>query len=98
MAEQCGRPQVRVPGEDGHRQRGRYPAERVEQLQAGHAGHVHVGEDQVEVLGRGQPERDRGVRGVRDLELPPLGQDIDGEQRGLGVVLDHQDPGRARAS
>jgi hypothetical protein len=44
------------------------------------------------VPGGHQLERDRGVGGVRDIELRPLGEDVDGEQGRFGVVLDEEDP------
>jgi hypothetical protein len=44
------------------------------------------------VLVGGQPKRDRGIGRVRDIELPLMGEDVDGEQGRLGVVFHDEDP------
>ena len=92
MAEQRGGHLARrVRAHHGDRQARRYLPQRAEQLQPGHARHVQVGDQQVPVLGRGQPERGRGIGGVRDLEPPPVGEHVHHEQRRFRVVFHHQD-------
>jgi hypothetical protein len=38
------------------------------------------------------PKRDGGVKGVGDVELAHRGEDVDSEEGGVGIVLDHRDP------
>jgi hypothetical protein len=85
-----------VGGHDDHRGVGRGLAQLGQRLEAVDPGHADVEERQVERLGRGAGQRggavlDHGHR-VPGLAQEPLEQPADG-----GLVVGHQDPGRAHA-
>ena len=62
----------------------------AEQLDAAHARHPHVGEDQVDRRLAHQVERRRSTIGRRDREIA-LGQEQLQNPTNVGIVLDHQD-------
>jgi hypothetical protein len=84
--------QRRVGGDDRDREVGSDPAQRLEHLQAGHAGHLHVGQHEVPGLGGDAVQRGGGVGRVADVKAAPAAQHADDEAGRVGVVLDDEDP------
>ena len=84
----------RVPGDHDDRQGRRGPAQRLQQLQAVHARHLHVGQHQVPALRAGPLQRDGRVLGMRDVEAAAVGQQPAEQATGHRVVVDDQDPPR----
>ena len=84
----------RMTGQHGDIEvRGGLP-QRLQELQAGHAGHLDVGEHQIPGLRRGALQRDGGVEGVRDVETAAGAQQIHQETAGHHVVVDDEDASR----
>ena len=80
--------------DDGDRDGRRHLTQCLEQLEPGHARHLHVGDDQVPALGTGLHQCGRRVGGMADVEAAPLAQDVHGELGRFRIVLDNKDPAR----
>jgi hypothetical protein len=77
-----------------HRESGRLPPQRGDQLEAGHDRQVKVREHKVVRPVGGQREGGGGVRCVSDREPPAPGEHVSDEQGEVRVVLNQQDPPR----
>ena len=84
-------------GDEHHGQRRTARAHRLEQLEAGEAGHDHVADDEVELVVLEQRQRTLGALRAGDLVAGGL-ENLHHEPADHVLVVDHEDPAQRSSS